>query len=255
MVNIGFAGYLGVISGFNQNGLFVAHVDSPLGEYYPDPPIGDRAIIFDLRQVLEKYSRISDAARGLSKFQYGFSHNILMADKKNVQVLEQPQGRPAHLRTDTSQLRTEKSWDKHDQIAVVNCFVLKDSPDNCINSVDDLRWHRFKTLAQFNRDHPAYRKDVVKIMFDAANPQQEIFNEKTVQSMVFTPSDQRLYLYTTPVSGKHPPYPVMTEITPFLPPPLASSLTREVKAIVFILLLALAAVWMYTSLKSLEKTN
>jgi hypothetical protein len=253
VVNIGFAGYLGIISGFNHNGLFVAHLDSKLGGHYPDPPVGDHAIVFDLREVLEKYDRINYAARQLSKFQYGFSHNILMADQKNVQVLEQPQGQSAHLRTDTSQLKTEKSWDKHNQIAVVNCFVLKASPNNCMSSVDDLRWHRFKTLAQFNRDYPAYRKDVVQIMFDTANPQQEIFNEKTVQSMVFTPIDQRLYLYTTPVSGKQSPYPVMTEITPFLPQPPSSPLTKEIKAIVFILLLALAGIWMYTHLKSLEK--
>jgi len=224
VVNIGFAGYVGVVSGFNSEGLFVAHLDSPLGKRYPEPPIGDDAIVFDLRQVLEKKNRISAAARDLSKQQYGFSHNILMADTFDVQVLEQPQGQLAHLRNNTSNFhhnhnqRIEMSWEKANQIAVVNCFALRSSPANCINSVDSYRWHRFKTLARFNStDNQAQVKDVINIMFDTANPLQEIFNHKTVQSMVFTPKDKKLYLYTVPISGIQSTHPMMQEMANLLP--------------------------------------
>ncbi|MDM8558775.1 C45 family autoproteolytic acyltransferase/hydolase [Candidatus Parabeggiatoa sp. HSG14] len=209
MVNIGFAGYIGVISGFNSDGLFVAHLDSPLGKYYPDPPIGDHAIVFDLKRVLEKTTVISTAARYLFKQQYGFSHNILMADTKDVQVLEQPQGMTAKLRNYASSLKMEMSWGKINQIAVVNCFVLESSPFNCVDSVDRYRWHRFKKLAQFNSNNKAYVEDVTKIMFDTV---QEIFNPHTVQSMVFTPKDKKLYLYTVPISGIHESPPIMNEI-------------------------------------------
>ncbi|HIE01189.1 MAG TPA: hypothetical protein EYP59_13025 [Thiotrichaceae bacterium] len=217
IVNIGFAGYVGVVSGFNSEGLFLAHLDSPLGKAYPEPPIGDDAIVFDLRKVLETKNRISTAARDLSKQQYGFSHNILMADTFDVQVLEQPQGQQANLRTDISFLRIEKSWEKVNQIAVVNCFALRSSPANCIRTVDGYRWNRFKTRAQFNRDNQAQVKDVSQIMFDTANPHQEIFNHKTVQSMVFTPKDKRLYLYSVPISGIHSTHPMMHEIIDLLP--------------------------------------
>lgn len=218
IVNIGFAGYVGIVSGFNSNGLFVAHLDSPLRKPYPEPPIGDDAIVFDLRKVLETKNRILVAAKELSKQQYSFSHNVLMADPIEVRVLEQPQGQPARLRTDTSPLRIEMSWGKVDQIAVVNCYVLRSSPANCINSIDSYRWHRFQSLAQFNHtDNQAQVKDVIQIMFDTANPHQEIFNWKTAQSMVFTPKDQRLYLYTVPLSGIHETYPVMREMVDLLP--------------------------------------
>ncbi len=217
IVNIGFAGYIGVISGFNSEGLFVAHLDSAIGKAYPEPPIGDDAIVFDLRKVLETQKRISMAARDLSKPQYGFSHNILMADTFDVQVLEQPQGQQAHLRSNTSPLKIGMSWGKVNQIAVVNCFVLKSSPANCISTVNRYRWHRFKTLAQFNRENQAQVKDVSNIMFDTANPLQEIFNQNTVQSMVFTPKDKRLYLYSVPISGIHSTHPVMHEIVGLLP--------------------------------------
>jgi hypothetical protein len=215
-VNIGFAGYVGVISGFNSDGLFVAHLDSPLGKRYPEP-IGDHAIVFDLRKVLEKTTQISRAASALSKQQYGYSHNILMADTKDVEVLEQPQGQKALLRNAISPLRLEMSWGKPNQIAVVNCFVLRNSPLNCINSIDRFRWHRFRTLAKFNSTDKAHVKDVINIMFDRANPYQEIFNQHTVQSMVFTPKDKRLHLYTVPISGIHSPHPVMYEIPNLLP--------------------------------------
>lgn len=217
VVNIGFAGYIGVISGFNSDGLFVAHLDSPIGKRYPAPPIGDNAIVFDLRNVLETQNRISAAAKALSRQLYGFSHNILMADTKNVKVLEQPQGQPAHLRTDRSPLRTEMSWEKVNQIAVVNCFALTNSPPNCIRTMDIFRWHRFKTLAQFSRNIRAEVKDVMNIMFDTVNPHQQIFNQNTVQSMLFTPKDNRLYLYTVPNSGIHSTPSVMHEIVDLLP--------------------------------------
>jgi hypothetical protein len=216
-VNIGFAGYVGVVSGFNSDGLFVAHLDSRLGKRYPEPPIGDSAIVFDLRKVLETENRISAVSKKLSWQQYGFSHNILMADTENIQVLEQPQGLPAHVRTDTSPLRLEMSWGKKNQIAVVNCFVLKNSPANCLTTANRYRWHRFKTLAHFNSQSQAHVKNVMEIMFDTANPRSEIFNQKTVQSMVFTPTDNRFYLYTVPISGIHSTQPLMHEIEDLLP--------------------------------------
>jgi hypothetical protein len=101
-----------------------------------------------------------------------------MADSFDVQVLEQPQGQQAHIRTDTSPLRMEMSWGKVNKIAVVNCFVLKSSPANCISMVDRYRWHRFKTLAH-HRENPVQVKDVSNIMFDTANHLQEIFNRNT----------------------------------------------------------------------------
>ncbi|MDM8558540.1 C45 family autoproteolytic acyltransferase/hydolase [Candidatus Parabeggiatoa sp. HSG14] len=217
IVNIGFAGFIGVVSGFNSEGLFVAHLNSSLKKYYPKPPINNNAIVFDLRKILKSQTRISTAARELSKLQYSFSHNILMADPFDVQVLDQPQGQQAHLRVDISPLKIGISWGKVNQIAVVNCFVLRSSPANCIRTIDSFRWHRFKTLTQFNRENQAQVKDVSKIMFDTANPHQKIFNQKTIQSMVFTPKDKKLYLYTVPISGIHSTHPVMHEIINLLP--------------------------------------
>jgi hypothetical protein len=254
IVNIGFAGYIGVVSGFNSEGLFVAHLDSPLGNRYPEPPIGDDAIVFDLRKVLETQKRISMAARYLSNPQYGFSHNILMADSFDVQVLEQPQGQQAHLRSNTSPLKIGISWGKVNQIAVVNCFVLNSSPANCIRTVDSYRWYRFKTLAQFNRENQAQVKDVNKIMLDTTNSHQEIFNQNTVQSMVFTPEDKRLYLYSVPISGIHSSHPVMYEILGLLPT-VKNSKTwfKLINGLLLIAILLLVGVLIYGEFHRLKK--
>ena len=217
IVNIGFAGYVGIISGFNQDGLFLAHLDSPLRQPYPVLPPDDHSIVFDIRKALSTQSSIQSAAKALSRLPHAFSHNILMADRQSVQVLEQPPTPPAQLRTDKSDYRMEYYWDKTNQIAVVNCFTLANSAANCLASHDALRWNRFRTLARFTPEQPAEASKVINIMLDTANPFQEIFNARTVQSMVFIPETLKLYLYTVPVSGQHPQTINHQEISYLLP--------------------------------------
>jgi hypothetical protein len=215
VVNIGFAGYAGVMSGFNHQGLFGAFLDSPTGIRYSNSPKSQHIIAFELRKALETSSNIPNVEERLNQQQYHSSHNILLADQKRVAVLEQSQGFDTQLRTDVSPLKTETLWKKPHQIAVVNCFALKSLPSNCIKSIDFFQWHRFKTLAQFNSlNNKAHVQDIMNVMLDTfnMNPYQKVFNQNTVQSMVFTPQDQKLYLYTQPVSGIHETNPVMHEI-------------------------------------------
>ncbi|MBK8452750.1 MAG: C45 family peptidase [Thiofilum sp.] len=202
IVNIGFAGYVAIISGFNQDGLFLAHLDSPLRQPYTIPA-NDSSIVFDLRKTLSTQGTIRAAAKELSRYPHAFSHNILLADRDSVQVLEQPPMPPAQLRTDQSDYRMDYYWGKTNQIAVVNCFVLASSAANCLESHDALRWNRFRTMANFTPQQPADVSKVMTIMLDQANPFQEIFNLLTVQSMVFVPETLKLYLYTVPISGQH----------------------------------------------------
>jgi hypothetical protein len=244
VVNIGFAGFLGVITGFNSDGLFVAYFDSPLGIRYPPPPRAEHAVVFDLRKALETKTKISSAARLFTNRHYDSSHNILFADKKTVKVLEQPLGLNAYLRTDRSSGRIEMSWHRTHQIAVVDCFVLRGSPANCIHSIDRYQWHRFRSLAQFDSSHSAYVKDIINIMFDTFNSYQEIFNKNTVQSMVFTPADKRLYLYTVPPSGIHDATPLMKEVSLMTSVP-ETPISYFSKILFIIGFLLLIGIWIY----------
>lgn len=201
VVNIGFAGYIGVLTGFNHHGLFVAFLDSPLGLHYAELPAGERSSVFDLREILQKNTNTIQAVRYLNENRYNASHNILLADSQHVQVLEQPEGESGHLRTYNRELTPDLTWGKKQQIAVVNCFALKASPYNCYTAQDSLRWYRFKQLARFNSSHPAHVNDISNIMFDQANRGQEIFNQQTVQSVIFTPKDRKLYFYAAPIAA------------------------------------------------------
>ncbi len=125
LVNIGFAGYLGVVTGFNDNGLFAAHLDSPMGLPYPDKLEGRYSAVFDIRKVLETCGSVSSAANLMAKQICPFSHNVLLADQSKIAVLEHPRGKAARVRIIGSPLRTDISWDKLNQIAVVNFFALR----------------------------------------------------------------------------------------------------------------------------------
>lgn len=210
-VNIGFAGLAGVITGYNSDGLFAGILDSPMDGTYPDPPTGRRSYIFDLRNALETCTKISETANVLYNQQYAFSHNILFADTTDIQVLEHPQGVDGLLRTAESQLNNDISWGKSNQIAVVNFFALG-GYSNERYEYNTIRWGRLKELANFSTSNKATVNGIESIMLDIANNPYSIFNDGTVQSMVFTPADRKLYLYAVPVSGIHDSSPVMNEI-------------------------------------------
>ncbi len=56
------------------------------------------------------------------------------------------------------------------------------------------RWDRFRELANFSISNKAIVNEIESIMLDTANS-FPIFNYDTVQSVVFTPADKKLYMY------------------------------------------------------------
>jgi hypothetical protein len=69
------------------------------------------------------------------------------------------------------------------------------------------RWERFIELANFSISNKATVNYIKSIMLDTGSSFR-IFNYETVQSMVFTPADRKLYMYA---EGIHTPT-VMEEI-------------------------------------------
>jgi len=240
MVNIGYAGYVAVITGFNDKGLFLAHLDSPKRHRYPNQLDDRHSAVFDMRQTLEQNGDITSARKTLMN-KYPFSHNVLIADPKEVAVLEQPEGESGRLRSDRSPLRNELAWDRPGRIAVVNCFALY-GYSNTISSHDYRRWYRFRNMAnRIGNNHPAHPSDIVKMMTDRKGM---IFHAATAQSMVFTPHDKRLFLYTVPVSGIHDEKPVLEEIKNLLPKS-ASEQSSGKRLLPSLFLLMLIGVFMY----------
>jgi hypothetical protein len=203
VVNIGFLGLISIITGFNHQGLFLSYSNAtPYSPYtqYHQPTLSKRnekiANIFALRKALETNISISQALNYFSKVRFESDRNILMADRKQIQVLEIPAKKRAKSRKWNSRTHPNKPWGKQQQIAIIDCHVLANLPDNCKDSKDSLHWFRLRTLATFDAQHPAKKKDVSQILFDTNNKGREIFNKKTLNSIIFIPANNHLYLYT-----------------------------------------------------------
>lgn len=195
VVNIGFAGLVSVINGFNDQGLFVSLMDASELETLK-PNLVQHAASFALRDVLENMNRILPATQELAQKIYSRSLQILLADQEDVAVLEQPVGKTGRVRDSNGITVNNTEWHNNMPLAIVNCFVLKDSPRNCYQYKDYYRLGRFAQLTKKLDEQNVSVSDVMAIMQDQVNIRQAIFNEDTLQSIIFTPKDRMLYFST-----------------------------------------------------------
>lgn len=208
LVTIGFAGLVNVINGFNDQGLFVSMLNAA-EQQVSTSLLAQNSSSFDLRTVLKQVNKIAPASYELAQKSYPHAHQILLADQENVAVLEHPAGGTGKLRKTDSAIITEMPWNRREQLAAVNCFVLKTSPHNCSAANDYYRWGRFGQLSKAFPEQNLSVSDVIALMQDQANIHQAIFNEDTLQSIVFTPKDRALFLYTQPATKTDESHPLM----------------------------------------------
>ncbi len=226
VVNIGFAGIISVVTGFNESGLFIARFNAASGLSYQNSHRvkNKQSIIkaqgFVLRKALEKYTSAQNATRFIAKKEGSISSNTLVADKKDIQVLEYSVSGKATIRRWNSRTHPSKRWNRNSQIAVVDCHVLLTMTNNCKRAKDSYRWDRLRSLATFTSNQKAGVQDIAKIMLDDSNKYYEILADNTLQSIIFLPASGYLYLYAAPVSSvndtmgntvRHPSYQVYYE--------------------------------------------
>lgn len=197
LVNIGFAGNIGITTGFNQSGLLLAYLplSDPTNQGVAEAasePIG-----FTIRRMLEAHERIDDTAQALSWPIDGSNYSVLVADRDRVQVLEHAAGSRGRLRDPSSEVQPVLSWPHKEKIAVVGCFALSAMPSGCTHLRDQYRWKRFSTLADLDlRGTPFTIKDIVQIMLDQVGSQDAINAPTTYQTLAFAPGDAELYVGT-----------------------------------------------------------
>lgn len=211
VTSLGFAGIISVLSGFNDRGLFLALLNAQPYSPYPrtqhDTP-GLSSAVFDLRSALLKYNGLQQASSELKTKRYSQANNILMADTQQIQVLEHPAYQTGRIRNWNSALHTHRPWKSSQQIAVVDCHLLASLPNTCTDTKDLARWMRLRELAVFTPKDPANLYQISDLLFDRDNRGYEIFNRQTLQSLIYQPSTQHLYLYTPPKNGVHPQSPI-----------------------------------------------
>ncbi len=252
-VNIGFAGIISVLTGFNHRGLFLAYNKAEPYSLYQQVPRSLRDIhssVFDLRKVLESSWSNQQATLYLSKQSYRYSHSILMSDKKDIQVLEYPRGGVAKIRRWNSPTRIDKPWDKKlQQIALIGCHVLASLPNNCRNIKEGYHWARLSQLAVFTTSTPANVYDITDILSDRKNHLFEIFNEKTLQSMIYQSKNNQLSLYTATIKETPALSPVYHTYLDIIPKTLSNQVGNDNKRLIlwvitaFLVFIMLWLVW------------
>lgn len=200
VTNIGFAGIISVLTGFNHSGLFLAHFNasSPLegSAYFAKNKIEPQGFV--LRSALDRFTSPKKAAHYIANKSMALSSNILIAGKKSIQVVESSIKEGSKIRDWDSKVSFRKRWERPSQIAVVNCHVLRAMLDNCKRAKDSYRWERLRSLARFTQSEKAGMQDIVKIMTDTSHRYYEIFSESTIQSIIYLPASGYLYLYAAP---------------------------------------------------------
>lgn len=132
LVSFNALGGLAAISAFNSNKVFGAMLDSEVYQEYPSAK-GKRSYMMDLRYALENATSLQGVADYLTDKDYSFNFNIFLADENTAGVFEDDPSRPfSGLRTALSPLKGNVDpWNYPNAVAVVNCFMLPGSDDNC----------------------------------------------------------------------------------------------------------------------------
>lgn len=215
VVSPGLAGFLGVLNGFNERGLYAALLAGTQRRGGHAADEGARAIGFAVRTALASRDSAAGAAGILRQDAYVGSHSVLLADAGGALVLELPAGRAAMLRRADSATRSEMPWGQPGGLAVVNCLVAADSAEGCADLGARFRWQRLRRSAAAGG--PAGQAgteampplDLEQTLLDRRPRGYGVFNAATVQSMVFEPASGDLLLYAGGGDGAHPAEPLM----------------------------------------------
>ena len=252
-VNIGFAGLISVFTGYNSDGLFLAGLNAePYSPYYQpnsDSHKKQTSVGFDFKTLLDAKKNSKQALKYLSTTRYRHDINIMIADKKTVKVLEHSKDGNNQTRSWNSPLHANTAWGKRQQIATVNCFTLLNMPNNCQSASNLVRWKRFSNLAKFDAHSPANLTELSALMTDTQNKRHEIFNQATLQSVIYQPASGKLYLHANlnGTNTKKPVYQAYFDFTDTLVKSTKESASYFSFKTLYWLLIALlgAALWWF----------
>lgn len=204
IISIGYLGMLGVLTGINNDGLYIANLYSTTNASYSAD--GKRPILFDIRTALEMESSIAGAGEYLGSPERIYAYNDLMfiADANESKVLENNFGYHRELRSYDSVLNPDVTWGFDNAISAVNAFALNGNYDNLttIPSNQD-RWDNFKTELA-SKSQPVSVESVEQIMTyheSGGTGDGDIYNTDTAQSIIYSFSDNSMQIFLHPATG------------------------------------------------------
>jgi hypothetical protein len=221
---IGYLGYQGVITGFNEHHVFAAILDSGTGTTYASKD--KNSYPFDLRYALENKNTLNDVAGFMkdSSRNYTFNHLIFLADPRTGQVLENNFSgcvtAKRELRNSNSVLNPGIQWGIKDTIGAVNSFILSGNYNNQTkNPINTKRWVnlRKQLLAKVPE---GVTWDELKEIISFHNGKRpgtmedgDLYNQSNQQSILFIPETMQLEVFFHPRNSSLPNRPVFEELT------------------------------------------
>lgn len=213
---IGYLGFMGVITGFNDDRVFAAILDSGDKSTYDSKE--KRSYSFDLREALETKTNIydiSDYMRASDK-KYAYSHLIFLASSTTAIVLENDLSKNRIIRTDTSPLNSGIQWGVQNAIACVNSFVLNGNTDNHTGSnSNSKRWNALRTMlfSQYYLNITQLKNIITYKtgLMPGKTEDGDLYNERTQQIIIFEPYKYNLQVFFRPLNGL-PSEPIFTTV-------------------------------------------
>jgi hypothetical protein len=216
--SIGFVWFLGMLSSstmFNDNGVFMGHLDSKIVNAAFSAE-GKRSMSFDIRSAFEQAVTLQEVAGYLSDPQksYTFGYVLSLADANGAKILEIDQERSRAFRSHNSSLNPGVvPWEFEDAVIAVNSFVLAGNTDNHTGEpVNEERWNSYIEQLSAAGDTVTWEELKQIVSFDHGDGPGDflegtgdIYSQWTITIAVFRPQDFTLDVFFWPKGATEPP--------------------------------------------------
>jgi hypothetical protein len=212
ITTIGFLGYQAILSGYNDDSVFVSILDSETGQPYTSTD--KRSYTFDLRHALENESDLAGIADYMKDpgRNYAFNHLIFMADADNAAVLENNfsgtgSAMRRELRYSGSELNTGIEWGFTDAVASVNAFMLNGNHDNFTGETwNTARWSSIRSELAAKGATVSWLELKEVATYDGtdgpgSSESGDIYTDGNIQIILFEPATGKLEVAFHPKTG------------------------------------------------------
>lgn len=148
-VEIGYLGFLPMLTGLNSDGIFVSAFDNHPGAEYVST--NRRSFLFGIRAALESHGTRDGILAAMKSDEpvYAFPFNLLVSDARETVILEAASPFGTHgagVRTAASPLLDGVLWGHTDAVAMVNSNVLRGHQDTHTEDPSNPgRWESYRT--------------------------------------------------------------------------------------------------------------
>ena len=217
IVLMGMLGYLGCLTGFNNDKVFAGILDSPTMETRTS--FSWNSYPYDLRYALENKTSLENVADYMKNNTYTFNHLIFLSDATESKVLENNisgtstgTGIKRELRNYDSDLHSGITWGFENAIGTVNSFLLDGNFNNhkipFVTIANTARWASMKAQLDAKDDDGKITYNELKeiITYDGPNGIPEthsdgdLYGQGNMQTIIFQPDSFKLDMaFTTSV--------------------------------------------------------